>query len=111
MIGAHGADIDGLYAADTAIILDLYAGEIAEGIGHGVAVEPLKLVAGEHLHRYYIGIGLRGDYLDTAQQHAVGECGARGIPVVGREPAGRQKHEEGITEYLFYHCRNIVLID
>ena len=51
MVGAHAADIDGLQSAHTAIVLDLHAGEVADGIGHAVRAQPLQLRPGELLHR------------------------------------------------------------
>ena len=52
VIGAHRPDIDSLYTADPAVILDLHSGKIAQGVGHTLAVEPAQLLAVKALRGY-----------------------------------------------------------
>ncbi len=46
VVGAHRADVDGLDASDPAVVLELDAREVAEGVGDAVAAECLELLAG-----------------------------------------------------------------
>lgn len=52
VLASHAADIDRLEPPDAAVVLDLYAREITQGIGYGMGIEPLQLLAGQHLCRY-----------------------------------------------------------
>ena len=58
VVGAHRADVDGLDAAHSAIVLHLDSREIAYGVGNGVAVQAFKFLAAEGLGRDDLGIGL-----------------------------------------------------
>ena len=49
VVGAHAADVDGLDAAHAAVVFQLKAGEIAQGICHGVGVEFLELLTAHFL--------------------------------------------------------------
>ena len=49
VLATHAADVDGFDAAHAAVVFYLYAGEVAEGVGNGVAVEALEFGAGEFL--------------------------------------------------------------
>ena len=51
MLGTHAADIDGLQSADAAVVLDLDAGEITDGVGHREGAESLQLLALQGLGR------------------------------------------------------------
>ena len=51
VVSAHRADVDGLQAAHAAIVLELHAREIADGIGHREAVQPLQVDILEDLRR------------------------------------------------------------
>ena len=83
VVGTHTADVDGLQAADAAVVLDLDAGEIADGVGHGQGVEPFKFFA---LQR------LRGDDLLRLP-----ECGhdrlVQDLRRVGRRRQREQKQQ------------------
>jgi hypothetical protein len=46
VVGTHTADIYCFDAADSTEIFDLYAGEVADGIGYGEAAEALQFFAG-----------------------------------------------------------------
>ena len=67
VIGTHRADVDGLDAAHAAIVLDLHAGKVADGVGHAVTVESLKLLAVKGLCRNDLAVVLLGKHGDIAQ--------------------------------------------
>ena len=67
VIGAHRANVDGLHTAHAAVVLELHAGKVAQGIGHAVAAQPLKAAAIECLGRYHLLIGPLGIHGDIAQ--------------------------------------------
>ena len=77
MIGAHRADVDGLYAANASVILDLYAREIAQGVCHAIAGQTAQLLAGKCLHRNNLGgfpRAARGHYQLVQRLDAVAPC-------------------------------------
>ena len=49
MIGAHGADVDGLDAADASIVFQLYTCEKPQCVGHVETVQTMKLLTVELL--------------------------------------------------------------
>ena len=51
VLRAHAADVDGLQPADPPVVLDLDPGEVADGIRHGVRIEPLQPLSAQHLGR------------------------------------------------------------
>ena len=57
MVGTHRADIHRLDASYPAVIFQLDAREITQGIGHAMAAEPLKLLAVQLLTGDYLTQG------------------------------------------------------
>ena len=49
MLASHGADIDGLDTSHSAVVLELYTGEIAQGICYGKGVKSLQFSTFEGL--------------------------------------------------------------
>lgn len=49
VVGAHRTDVDGLQTAHAAVILELHACEVADGVGHREAVQALQVDLLEHL--------------------------------------------------------------
>ena len=66
-LATESAGGDGLHAAHAAVVLELHAGKVAQGIGHAVAAQPLKAAAVECLGRYHLLIGPLGIHGDIAQ--------------------------------------------
>ena len=54
VVGAHGANVDGLHAAHTAVVLDLHTREITNSISHTVAVESLQSLTAKRLGRNHL---------------------------------------------------------
>ena len=50
MVRAHAPDIDRLQSPDSAVVLDLDSGEVAQGVGHVVRRELVELLARELLY-------------------------------------------------------------
>ena len=86
MVGAHAADVNGLDAADAAVILDLHACEVPQRVGDTVAVETLQFVALQGLHRNHV-LRLIPGCDNKFLQVAAGGVGPFGC---GREIGGRR---------------------
>ena len=54
MVSAHGTDIHRLDASNTAIVLQLKAGEITQRISHRVSTQLLQLLAAKRLRWYHL---------------------------------------------------------
>ena len=51
MVGSHTTDVDGFQTGDTAVILQLNAGEITDCIGNGQGIQPFDLFLLHYLGR------------------------------------------------------------
>ena len=51
VVGAHRADVDGFQTAHAAVVFELHAREIADGVGHRKTVQPLQVDVFEDLRR------------------------------------------------------------
>ena len=51
MLASQTAHIDSLQSPDAAVVLNLYTGEIPQGVGHRIGPQPLKLLSGKFLRR------------------------------------------------------------
>ncbi len=88
MVSSHRAYVHGLYTSHTAVILHLYACEIAQGVGHGVGIEALQFIAREYLSRYGFHIRPATGYSHFSQ-HIVNTVGRNRI---GHRGPGRRNH-------------------
>ena len=51
VVGAHASHVKGLDTPHAAVVLELYSGEVAQGVGHTVGVESFQVRALQRLSR------------------------------------------------------------
>ena len=89
VLASHAADVDSLQSADSPVVLDLYAREVAECVGHAVAAQCFERFAFEFLGGDDFGgtAGRDHDLLDVVRHLCPGNCG----PLMGVQAAGGPK--------------------
>ena len=80
MVGTHVAHVDGLQAAHAAVVLDLHAGKVAEGVRHGMGVEAFQLFPGQVLRGNHFAVRLCLDqhFVNVVHLGGVRRFGAHG---------------------------------
>ena len=77
MLRTHTADIHGFQSAHSAVILNLYARKIAQGIGNTVRAQPLQLLSVKLLHGNHLartGLHHYGNFVQMAQSIRCALC-------------------------------------
>ena len=119
MVSTHRTDVDGLDAPHSTVVLQLYAREVAQGVGHAVGIEPLQqlavqLLAGHHLaqgglrhhnHLPHVLHGVQPTLCHQCVTSATGKC-QKGAPLTSHlllltsislhrpNPRGQRKHHQ-----------------